>query len=545
MAEKPIPVSGWKGVDTTTDEFLLGQTDPTKSVLAYNYRVKNGVRVGRTGFTPVIDFASSEYLKKSGVYFPPGSKAIFPHTSIEYTNSFYLAGTQEAPQTEFTIELWYRGIQNTEYTTFLDIPVDFGTDINAQDVVSVVKLRFTPTTQPGQSSLQAFVMLGDNATAEVVGQQEYINAGVYVDLDDEWHHLAVYMKSSDQANLYYVLDGGSEVTMAAQQTLTGYDYLAGNDTHKDSHVSPKYYQHMEIGGDGISIAEFRIWGDRRSATEITDFKDVELDGDEDNLLVYIPFNEGDGKTFTDAVSGIGGYFTPQAPYVNDDNELVFTGHNCMAYPSLRPHWVPPEDDSTPTHDLDNQDAAYDGGIVWDTVLNLETLYDWDQEGIQQGVFQMRIRLHQLKEGVLCGRLGMFYDNSDEAYRLFFIDPTNAWVYMSNAIIDASWIGVEKTITVYYQGVATNDPEDIGTIYVDTANVSDSSTTTEGVWGNAANDDILTTTSYWPYTDTEGTNDTSGAIGGSTEQSEMCIAFDLIFFRQWIGYPPNHFSCKYL
>jgi hypothetical protein len=421
MAEKPIPVTGWKGVDTTTDEFLLGQQDPQKSSLAYNYRVKNGVRVGRKGYTPVIDFASSVYPKKSGVYFPPGSKAILPHRSTGFTDSFYMAGTEELPQTEFTVEFWYRGDFTDADREFCRIPVDFGTDDNGETVDSHMYFYLKPSiVTPNTARLYGYIVLGDNTSgSENVRVQEYYKTSDEVLLDGEWHHIAIYSKPSTKDDLFYILDGGTEQEMDGQNALSNHDQLIRSETYQDDHASPHYYNHMEIGGSGLSIAEFRMWNVRRSATEIANFKDVELEGDEDNLVIYVPFNEGEGKVFTEVVNNVTGHFSPQSPYVNDDNELVFTGYNCMAYPSLRPKWVPPEDGLEPTHDLDNQDAAYDGGIAWDTVIGMGdsvpgNAFNFDDEGTDFGVLQLRIRLQQLKEGVICGRLGMLYDNSSEA-----------------------------------------------------------------------------------------------------------------------------------
>ena len=110
MAEQVHEVIGYGGVDTVTDPFILGKTKPHVSVLSYNYRSKNGIKISRGGYQSVIDLSQSNTgtqatgrFRKSGIYFPDGAKAILPHTAIDFTDTFYLAG-----QGALSIEFWMK-----------------------------------------------------------------------------------------------------------------------------------------------------------------------------------------------------------------------------------------------------------------------------------------------------------------------------------------------------------------------------------------------------------------------------------------------------
>ena len=515
-------VPGWNGIDYTTDPFLLGKDDPSKSALAYNYRAKKGIRECRFGHTPIIDFANGNPFRKSGVYFPPESYAVLPHTKDSYNDTFYAAGA-----TEFTLEFWFRAEYQAYDRTLCCIPMDFGSSIENH---MCMKLIPRVGDDFRNTLIYFYMIMEDPETTGSIAQMPYWPTSTLVDLNGEWHHIAIY-RYAGMDDCGYRLDGGDEVTMTLNSVNTGYD-IVRDTTIKELHETPHMYNYLKVGCDDVSMAEFRIWTKRRTAEEIAATMNTELDGDEDGLACYLPFNEGTGKHFTDQVHGARGYFVPQEPYVNDDYELVFTGHKCMAYPSLRAYWIlPTGEDNQATHKLGNEEAAYDGGILWDTVLQYGAAKDLSIEGPFEGTAQLRIRLRQLKEGILCGRLGMLYDYTEEKYRLFFFNEEGATVYTSDAVIDEDWIGVEKTITVIYQGDSDNDPDTICSFYIDDGeNISEA--TPSATWGNDAGDDVLTTTAYLPFQDNEGLNGTYGALGGSVLLPEMCIAFDLIFFRQW-------------
>jgi len=143
---------------------------------------------------------------------------------------------------------------------------------------------------------------------------------------------------------------------------------------------------------------------------------------------------------------------------------------------------------------------------------------------------MRIRLRQLKEGILCGRLGMCYDGTAEKYRLFFLDESNVITYMSDAVIDEDHVGVgnEFTITILYNGYSPSAEEDRCKIYIDTTEYQANPSGVD-VW---ANGDEIGASGDELFHDTEDTDASGGAIGGGVSDADFCIAFDLLFFRQW-------------
>ena len=532
MTDRAINIPGWSGIDTTTDPFILGKKSQDKSTLAYNYRVKNEVRAGRNGFTPVVDFASGEYFKKSGVYFPPKAKAILPHISVDYLSSFYLASQETDVTDEYTVEFWYRADYFDQTREIFCAPVDFGAGKTRH-----MCLEFVPDvdTYTNRTSMNFYMIIGDNDTTEDIQQGQYLGGG-YITTDGDWHHIAIY-KASGADDVFYTMDGEGPVTMSLQGGHNSYNVIR-DDTFKNYHSTPHYYNFLRLGGDDMSLAEFRIWSAQRTLAEIGETRNSELLGTETNLVVYIPFNEGGGKHFTEQVGSGRGHFYPQEPYVNDDNELVFTGYDCMAFPSLRGSWWFPDGETETTHKNGSFEGAYEGGILWDTVLQLQTDIDREEEGLFYGTAQLRIRLRQLKEGVICGRLGLLYDKTDEAYRLFFFNETGGTSYVSEAVVDDDWIGVEKTITIKYWGNVTQDPDEIVEFHIDddTGNISEVSPLGLDYWGDE-NSTALNDSVWTPFLDTEGEDDSGGAIGGSPAITDMCIAFDLIFFRQWVDRTP--------
>jgi len=264
--------------------------------------------------------------------------------------------------------------------------------------------------------------------------------------------------------------------------------------------------------------------------------------EEDPVLVtYVPFDEADGRHFTERVNSARGYFHPQEPYVNDSNELVFTGYNCMALPSLRATFETGTTYLTDTKSTDakylSEDGAYSGGILWDRGLLLSTAgSDPDytevvrKMNVWKGVAQLRIRLRQLKEGVLCGRLGIIWDLAEEQYSLCFVNNSSgasSRVYYGG-VVDESWIGVEKTITVFWDGTLGTD--DACDIWVDTTDLSVTPSSTM-TWNDETSPIDGT---YKIITDLSDDDSEAidGALGGNPTTDEFCVAFDCIFFRQW-------------
>ena len=532
MAEEPINVPGWMGVDFTTDAFLLGKKKEPKSSLAYNYRAKNGVRLGRGGFQPVLDIdstatANDQYFKKAGVYFPPGSCAILPIITTSYEDTFCLASTDTVDQYAFTVEFWYRADYTAFNRTVCEIPVNFA------GATTHFKIELFPQTAASPLSkttyLRMYLALSDEADPEVISSENYVSRSE-ITTDGDWHHLAITRDETNPGgNVRMHIDGDATGVLMDPIVGTGDTRLPLSDSFATGLDGPAKYNYLKLGGDGISMCDFRIWSTDKTADIAADMY-TEADTTDTDLVTYIPFNEGTGKYFTDSVGGARGYFHPQEPWVNDDDELVFTGYKCLAYPSLRGDWRVPTGETATDQNRGCEDAAYDGGILWDTVLGLETVFDYEDEGVHSGTAQMRIRLRQLKEGILCGRLGMCYDGTAEKYRLFFLDESNVITYMSDAVIDEDYVGEgnEFTITILYNGYSPSDEEDRCKIYVGTTDYAANPSGVD-VWANgdeigASGDDL--------FHDTTGTDASGGAIGGSVADPDYCIAFDLLFFRQW-------------
>ena len=98
-------------------------------------------------------------------------------------------------------------------------------------------------------------------------------------------------------------------------------------------------------GNYADIKDFRIWNDVRTEQEINDNKDIKLNGNENNLVLYYDFTEGSGTTLTDKVGNNNGtingatWSSPlneiQRVYKGDDivysKYIVATGGSTLTY----------------------------------------------------------------------------------------------------------------------------------------------------------------------------------------------------------------------
>lgn len=551
MSRRPIDIVGFEGVDATKDPFLLAKESPQKSSMSLNYRSRNKIKTGRYGYAPVLDMTTPEgYLKKSGVFFPYDALAILPFTQDNYHGSFYLASSSETGatyQTDFTIEFWYKASHQIYERTVMGIPCDF-TTTSAEPKNKHLWVTFDPRTdEAGTNVTKTYLTLTlmlENSSTKALSMTEWISQNP-IPMDGEWHHCSIVRNNADTSPDYYI-DSTTKTGVMVAAGASNYGFPTDH-SWKTQHTGPLMYNYMRFGGGEIALCDIRIWEEAMvdSDEELTVDYTEELEGNEDDLVLNVKFFEGDGKTFTDSVSGVQGYFAPSNPWVNEDSELVFTGYQCLAHPSVKTKWYYPDWIEGKTgivketqEENMSEEGAYDGGILWDDRLLLGTTFDYEVNGVWAGVAQLRIRFRQLKEGVICGRLGMCYAPDHGRYRLFLADPYNSSVYLSDPVIDASYIGTEKTITVKYHGDITESDQDICRFFLDDWEITDSSqTATEKVWSDGT--DILDT-DYVPVADVPSqTDDTAGALGGSLIQDEMCVAFDLIFFRQWWDiYPVN-------
>lgn len=117
------------------------------------------------------------------------------------------------------------------------------------------------------------------------GLDDYSDTGITM---NEWHHLAFVVSGNILTNIY--IDGVS-------QSITG----DGNIIMPSSDFSiGSFYQRVESNLDfhGV-IDELRIWSEVRSSADIVNNKDIELVGNENNLVSYWDFNEGSGTKLID------------------------------------------------------------------------------------------------------------------------------------------------------------------------------------------------------------------------------------------------------
>lgn len=536
MPKRLVNITGFDGVDATTDPYVLGKDNQKKSVLSYNFRAKNGVRVGRFGYEPKIQ---GSVFTRSGIYFPYGAKAILPNTKLgsNLATNFYCAET-----TAFSIEFYYKGDFESFGRYVCHIPCYF-----SSSAMSHMTVEFVASDEhAGETNLDLSFIVDDSGYQECT--YSFYDA---FPMDGDWHHVAI-TRSSDGSTLVAYLDVDSTALDYDTSSDGSTAAFPTADNFQEDQSEPLFYNHLQIGSSKLSIAEFRIWNDERSYAEIAANYDVSLSGTEANLVCYVPFNEADGLYFTEAVHSDRGYFTPQEPFVNDDNELVFTGYQCLALPSLRSKRVTTDytaSEETAYHYLRNEDGGYDGGILWDVRLRAGT-QDWSDSGADlggngffRGTAQIRLRLRELKEGVICGRLCVIYNKTYNKYYLGYFHAAvgggSDYLYRfdggdgSVGGIDETWIGAEKTITIEYDGVGLADPNLSFTCYIDTTAVT-STAVADPTWSSG---DVMDSTGYRPYTDftlntTDFDNAVDGAIGGSPQINETCIAFDLLFFRQW-------------
>ncbi|HJM95024.1 MAG TPA: LamG domain-containing protein, partial [Candidatus Marinimicrobia bacterium] len=97
---------------------------------------------------------------------------------------------------------------------------------------------------------------------------------------DEWVHVAIVF-TSDSSTLF----------------INGAYHSKNNQTNFKIPTS-----YIGTGGSATitaTIDELRIWNDARTAAEIADNMEIELDGDESNLVAYYKMSDGSGTTLTD------------------------------------------------------------------------------------------------------------------------------------------------------------------------------------------------------------------------------------------------------
>ncbi|MEQ9302047.1 MAG: IPT/TIG domain-containing protein [Cyclobacteriaceae bacterium] len=101
---------------------------------------------------------------------------------------------------------------------------------------------------------------------------------------NQWYHLAL-VKQGDNGYIY--IDGNLETTAAGLSTRT-LNSIVNMNIGRQPSGSPFYFNG--------TIDEVRFWNDARTATEISDNKDIQLTGSEGGLIAYYNLNDGPGST---------------------------------------------------------------------------------------------------------------------------------------------------------------------------------------------------------------------------------------------------------
>ncbi|MFH2047762.1 MAG: hypothetical protein ABIK92_21765 [Pseudomonadota bacterium] len=567
----PYSISNFAGVDATSDPFILGRKNPEAVSLSYNYRArKGGIRTVRGGYREVVTGTS---FNRSGLYFPKNSEVTIPYVALG--TAYNTCGMMALDKVDFTIEFWYKcNFRGQEYEIASNPYMR-----NSTGAYKHMRVAFYPVVESGSTlritGVQVEFLTHDGTAG---GSAATVTANVYyyetIPTDGEWHHIAI-ARDTD-GGMWLSIDDDTSYSAMTKNTGPASD---NESLIKSAHVAnigtafggngnvnsyPLFGACYQLGLDNGALAEWRMWGDYRSISEILNNKDVVLSSTGNDLKFYLPLDEAEGKRPQERVSGVYGYFSPMEPYVNDDYELVFNGWDSIAIPSTVGGFTTPLSSTTARcnngYEL-NEDGSVHGGILWDRALysvdagtdpdytkiaSGEDAYRAEGMGTYKGTAQLRIRLNQLGEGVIAGRLGVKWDHTLSNFVLYFADMThNATTsktarlyYTSDSVgyVNASWIGSgnEKTITVIYDG--TKALANRVKIFVDDSEATVSNAAV-GYWNDTDTTGYPMTTlgdTYPAFVEnwTDAFIGVTGAIGGMPSNPNMGVAFDLLFFRQW-------------
>ena len=221
---------------------------------------------------PLKHWTGAEWVAGGGGTAPESPYvAYFDGTS----NAMSLPNTSNRlqPNEQFTWEMWFKLESYTQYNTLMGFSsnnYDFG--------------RMDTT-----SSFRCHIYDSNSA-------QQFLNpSGMPPVNDGEWHHIAI-MWDSVNGEKFALVDG---VQRDVGTVPVGTEL-------RDSTPLGSFY----IGGSGLTarringwIKEVRYWQGPRTREEILHNMHRRLNGDEPNLFVYLPFNEGSGSTVIDKASG--------------------------------------------------------------------------------------------------------------------------------------------------------------------------------------------------------------------------------------------------
>jgi hypothetical protein len=591
-------------LDQDTDPLVLARAAPNAFVDSRNVDPKGMTRKVRSGLEnafveDTIANGGTDKFYGSGVYFPPKSRAVVTKNQVGYGRSFYYGSTNEISQYwgYWIYDFWLKCDSVQPYDRYVfrvkhplyssnEEVANSGDSTGADydtlgDIENYYALELVVNPKRKNKNYFKFSWMvdGQGIYDGVPNRIRKVEAG-YTDTgggddgfefpcDGEWHRVTIGKYFASPTFYFsYALDG----ELKDFDTLSGYEkeanataaaLKAGACTYTQSD-EPLVYDQLWIGeGGNMSIAEFRVahapQTDFLSAQDYSDwisnYPSWELDRNnyDDKLAVYIPFDEGTGKTFYVLFRDVAespiveteteGYFVPQEPWLDEDDNLVFSGYDCVAFPSRS------SSDKYEIDDRDSMDGEADLNPVF--AINPQRVHSdlsgtygaW--ESFMDGTYQIRLKLMGLKEGCICGNLWLRHLNAT-TYRFVIkghCGDFNVSVNLANDkyasahdddlhIVDASWLDTWHTITV---SVATNVAGKSITFNMFIDDKKCTLTTVPDNWNGAAfhwynstyGDQILIP--GFSYENAARLDYDKAMLGG---HAEYCMPIKVKFFRSW-------------
>ena len=138
---------------------------------------------------------------------------------------------------------------------------------------------------------QSLLLQGDNygIKIEQYNQNNKVGFTRYGSYDHQFNHSATIAEWEHIA----IVNNGSKTYLYVNGTVT-------DSTNRTNWKLPM--NSIGVGGNATlygTIDEMRIWNDARTAAEIADNMELELNGDEDDLIAYYKMSNGSGTTLTD------------------------------------------------------------------------------------------------------------------------------------------------------------------------------------------------------------------------------------------------------
>ncbi|MEL1247141.1 LamG-like jellyroll fold domain-containing protein [Flavobacterium helocola] len=224
--------------------------------------------------------------------------------NVAVTTAIDATGTNNGTVTNFTLtgatSNWISGPAATHLNfdgvnDYVELPnesnYDFTTNLTIEFMVRTSNLNvYTSFVSKGNGSWRVQTS-GDGLIA-------YAANGAFVDFksstrldDNNWHHVAV---TYDGAFARIYIDGVLENSRGASGTITNTSHPVVIGAMRETGPAGRY-----LNGD---IDEVRIWNVARTATQIANSRNCELQGNETGLVSYYKFNQGFDATNNTAIT---------------------------------------------------------------------------------------------------------------------------------------------------------------------------------------------------------------------------------------------------